>query len=47
MPVHPAGVSGDEDDDDPDGPITNDEMNSSRLGLDPAGYLVSRRGHMG
>ncbi len=47
MPSHPAGVSGDEDDDDPDGPIVNDEMNSSRLGLDPAGYLTSKRGHMG
>ena len=47
MPSHPAGIHGDSDDEDPDGPTENDEMKANRLGLDPAGYLVSRRGHMG
>tara|TARA_R110000824_G_scaffold400338_1_gene607634 strand:- start:1877 stop:3925 length:2049 start_codon:yes stop_codon:yes gene_type:complete len=47
MPNHPAGVSGENDDMDPDGPTENDEMKANRLGLDPAGYLTSKRGHMG
>ena len=47
MPSHPAGVSGENDDMDPDGPTENDEMKANRLGLDPAGYLTSKRGHMG
>ena len=47
MPSHPAGIHGDSDDEDPDGPIENDEMKANRLGLDPAGYLTSKRGHMG
>ena len=46
VPSHPAGVSGD-DDDDPTGPIENDETNAKTFGLDPAGYLASKRGHMG
>lgn len=48
VPAHPAGVHQHEDEDEKnDGPTQNLETNSSRLGLDPAGYLVSRRGHMG
>ena len=47
MPNHPAGIHGDSDDEDPDGPTENLETKANRLGLDPAGYLVSRRGHMG
>ena len=47
MPTHPAGVSSENDDMDPDGPTENNEMKANRLGLDPAGFLVSRRGHMG
>ena len=48
VPPHPAGVHQHEDEDEKnDGPTQNLETNSSRLGLDPAGYLVSRRGHMG
>ena len=47
MPSHPAGIHGDSDDEDPDGPTENLETKANRLGLDPAGYLVSRRGHMG
>ena len=47
MPSHPAGVSGENDDENTDGPIENDEMKANRLGLDPAGYLTSKRGHMG
>jgi hypothetical protein len=47
MPSHPAGIHGDSDDEDPDGPTENDEMKANRLGLDPAGYLTSKRGHMG
>ena len=48
VPAHPAGVHQHEDEDEKnDGPTQNLETNSSRMGLDPAGYLVSRRGHMG
>ena len=46
VPSHPAAVSG-EDDDDPTGPTENDETNAKTFGLDPAGYLTSKRGHMG
>ena len=46
MPSHPAGIHGDSDDEDPDGPTENLETKANRLGLDPAG-IVSRRGHMG
>ena len=45
---HPAGVHQHEDEEEKnDGPTQNLETNSSRLGLDPAGALISRRGHMG
>ena len=48
VPAHPAGVQQNEDEDEKnDGPTQNLETNSSRLGLDPAGYLTSKRGHMG
>jgi hypothetical protein len=48
VPAHPAGVQQHEDEDEKnDGPTQNLETNSSRLGLDPAGYLSSKRGHMG
>ena len=48
VPSHPAGVQQHEDEDEKnDGPTQNLETNSSRLGLDPAGYLTSKRGHMG
>ena len=48
VPDHPAGVQQHEDEDEKnDGPTQNLETNSSRLGLDPAGALISRRGHMG
>jgi hypothetical protein len=48
VPSHPAGVHQHEDEDEKnDGPTQNLETNSSRLGLDPAGYLTSKRGHMG
>jgi len=47
LPNHPAGVSSENDELDPDGPTENTEMNANRLGLDPAGYLTSRGGHMG
>ena len=48
VPDHPAGVQQHEDEEEKnDGPTQNLETNSSRLGLDPAGVLISRRGHMG
>ena len=48
VPDHPAGVQNNEDEDEKnDGPTQNLETNSSRMGLDPAGVLISRRGHMG
>jgi hypothetical protein len=48
VPSHPAGVHQHENEDEKnDGPTQNLETNSSRLGLDPAGYLTSKRGHMG
>lgn len=48
IPSHPAGVHQHEDEDEKnDGPTQNLETNSSRLGLDPAGYITSKRGHMG
>ena len=48
VPDHPAGVHQHEDEEEKnDGPTQNLETNSSRLGLDPAGYLSSKRGHMG
>ena len=48
VPDHPAGVQQHEDEDEKnDGPTQNLETNSSRLGLDPAGALISQRGHMG
>jgi hypothetical protein len=48
VPAHPAGVQQHEDEDEKnDGPIQNLETNSSRLGLDPAGYLSDKRGHFG
>ena len=48
VPDHPAGVHQHEDEEEKnDGPTQNLETNSSRLGLDPAGALISRRGHMG
>ena len=48
VPAHPAGVQQHEDEDEKnDGPTQNLEMNSSRLGVDTAGYLQSKRGHMG
>ena len=48
VPAHPAGVHQHEDEDEKnDGPTQNLEMNSSRLGVDTAGYLQSKRGHMG
>lgn len=48
VPSHPAGVQQNEDEEEKnDGPTQNLETNSSRLGLDPAGYLTSKRGHMG
>jgi hypothetical protein len=48
VPDHPAGVQNNEDEDEKnDGPTQNLETNSSRMGLDPAGILISRRGHMG
>ena len=48
VPDHPAGVQNNEDEDEKtDGPTQNLETNSSRMGLDPAGSLISRRGHMG
>ena len=47
VPDHPAGVQQHEDEDEKnDGPTQNLETNSSRLGLDPAGALISRRGSM-
>ncbi len=48
VPDHPSPVHSNEDEDEKnDGPTQNLETNSSRLGLDPAGYLTSKRGHMG
>ena len=48
VPDHPAGVQQHEDEEEKnDGPTQNLETNSSRLGLDPAGALISQRGHMG
>ena len=48
VPTHPAGVQQHEDEDEKnDGPTQNLETNSSRLGLDPAGYLSGKRGHFG
>ena len=48
VPAHPAGVQVHENEDEKnDGPTQNLETDSSRLGLDPAGYLSSKRGHMG
>ena len=48
VPDHPAGVQQHEDEEEKnDGPTQNLETNSSRLGLDPANALISRRGHMG
>lgn len=48
VPAHPAGVQQNEDEEEKnDGPTQNLETNSSRMGLDPAGYLISQRGHMG
>ena len=48
VPTHPAGVQQNEDEDEKnDGPTQNLETNSSRLGLDPAGYLSGKRGHFG
>ena len=48
VPAHPSPVHQHEDEDEKnDGPTQNLETNSSRLGLDPAGYLSSKRGHMG
>ena len=48
VPIHPAGVQQHEDEDEKnDGPTQNLETNSSRLGLDPAGYLSGKRGHFG
>jgi len=46
VPAHPAGVSP-KDESDPEGPTENDETDAKQFGLDPAGYLVSQRGHMG
>lgn len=47
VPDHPAGVQQHEDEEEKnDGPTQNLETNSSRLGLDPANALISRRGHM-
>ena len=48
VPNHPSPVHSIEDEDEKnDGPTQNLETNSSRLGLDPAGYITSKRGHMG
>ena len=48
VPAHPSPVHQHEDEDEKnDGPTQNLETNSSRLGLDPAGYLSSKTGHMG
>ena len=48
VPAHPSPVHQHEDEDEKnDGPTQNLETNSSRLGLDPAGYLSSKMGHMG
>ena len=47
LPNHPSGVSAENDDLDPDGPTTNTETKANRLGLDPAGVITSRGGHMG
>jgi len=46
VPAHPAGVSP-KNESDPEGPTENDETDAKQFGLDPAGYLVSQRGHMG
>ena len=48
VPDHPSPVHSNEDEEEKnDGPTQNLETNSSRLGLDPAGYLSGKRGHMG
>ena len=48
VPQHPSPVHSNEDEEEKnDGPTQNLETNSSRLGLDPAGYLSGKRGHMG
>jgi len=46
VPAHPAGVKP-SDDEEPDGPTENTETDAKTFGLDPAGALISRRGHMG
>lgn len=46
VPSHPAGVRA-KDEEDPEGPTENLETDAKRFGLDPAGYLTSKRGHMG
>ena len=48
VPQHASPVHNYEDEEEKnDGPTQNLETNSSRLGLDPAGYLSGKRGHMG
>tara|TARA_R100000908_G_C3621409_1_gene66680 strand:- start:58 stop:360 length:303 start_codon:yes stop_codon:yes gene_type:complete len=48
VPQHASPVHNHEDEDEKnDGPTQNLETNSSRLGLDPAGYLSGKRGHFG
>lgn len=46
VPAHPAGVRA-KDEEDPEGPTENNETDAKRFGVDPAGYIVSQRGHMG
>ena len=46
VPSHPAGVRA-KTEEDPEGPTENLETDAKRFGLDPAGYLTSKRGHMG
>tara|TARA_R100001440_G_scaffold39771_2_gene59322 strand:+ start:8400 stop:10286 length:1887 start_codon:yes stop_codon:yes gene_type:complete len=46
VPSHPAAVRA-KDEEDPEGPTENLETDAKRFGLDPAGYLTSKRGHMG
>jgi hypothetical protein len=48
VPQHASPVHNYEDEEEKnDGPTQNLETNSSRLGLDPAGYLSGKRGHSG